>query len=96
MVYVSLHVCMYVCDDAEYNVAVCPGCTAAMYSAGWPVTATPLDTCGTVRPCDVVWCGAMLCLLRAVDISDVCQMIGETAIKGLERRQSKDRRIGEL
>lgn len=34
---------------AEYNVAVCPGCTQAMYSAGWPVTSTPLDTCGTAQ-----------------------------------------------
>lgn len=32
----------------EYNVAVCPDCTALMYAAGWQVTTTPLDTCGTV------------------------------------------------
>eukprot|EP00042_Codosiga_hollandica_P038374 m.311868 g.311868 ORF g.311868 m.311868 type:complete len:323 (-) comp55375_c0_seq2:71-1039(-) len=34
--------------SAEYNVATCPSCTASMYSAGWNVTTTPLDTCGTV------------------------------------------------
>ncbi len=33
---------------AEYNVAVCPQCTAQMYAMG-TVTSTPLDTCGTVR-----------------------------------------------
>lgn len=32
--------------SAEYNVAECPGCTSAMYGAGWPVKTTPLDTCG--------------------------------------------------
>lgn len=33
---------------AEYNVKICPECTAAMYNASWPVYTTPLDTCGTV------------------------------------------------
>lgn len=33
---------------AEYNVRVCPECTAVMYNASWPVFITPLDTCGTV------------------------------------------------
>ena len=31
---------------AEYNVVVCPWCADVMLKAGWPVTITPLDTCG--------------------------------------------------
>lgn len=31
---------------AEYNVALCAECSQAMYAAGWPITTTPLDTCG--------------------------------------------------
>ena len=31
---------------AEYNVAKCASCSQKMYTAGWMVTITPLDTCG--------------------------------------------------
>ena len=38
--------------DPEYNVAVCPWCFRQVLHAGWPVTITPLDTCGvaTLEP----------------------------------------------
>jgi inosine-uridine nucleoside N-ribohydrolase len=32
---------------AEYNVAICPWCMEVLLEAGWNVTITPLDTCGT-------------------------------------------------
>ena len=31
----------------EYNVAMCPYCMQRMLEAGWNVSITPLDTCGT-------------------------------------------------
>lgn len=31
---------------AEYNVRMCAACSRKMYTAGWAVTTTPLDTCG--------------------------------------------------
>lgn len=34
--------------SAEYNVRECASCSELLYTAGWPVTITPLDTCGTV------------------------------------------------
>ena len=33
----------------EYNVRFCPYCFDVMLKAGWEITMTPLDTCGTVR-----------------------------------------------
>ena len=33
--------------SAEYNVKMCPSCMLQLLQAGWNVTITPLDTCGT-------------------------------------------------
>ncbi|XP_065189215.1 non-specific ribonucleoside hydrolase RihC-like [Sycon ciliatum] len=34
---------------AEYNVWQCAVCSRQMYTAGWALTTTPLDTCGVAR-----------------------------------------------